>query len=237
MSERVAVEKVQELMQSLDQVKRYKALARLLVDFLIIVLLSIVALFFLQLAVNFYHLTTGFPSYFTYPSSQVMVVSSGGFSVLELVISLFHLIIPAVGVLAGILWVDRRLKKVKLNTWRSTIDEGFAGALKLLQGLDWDIVLADIRDSKIAYALYSVVRVFGLWVLAAAILFFPYGFGLSLLHVDVNYYFLAFISLIVALVPSKKDLQRRYQQITSLDALLWELRWFNSEFKSAEFQT
>jgi phosphotransferase system glucose/maltose/N-acetylglucosamine-specific IIC component len=147
------------------------------------------------------------------------------------------LLIIAAGIVVGIFWVDHQLKRVKLEEWRNTLNEGFSGALKLLQGLNWDGVFDDIRTSKIAYAFHVFIKVAGYWIVTMIILFFPYGFGLSLIHTDANLYLLAFISLVLVLFLSKKDLEKKYRQVTSLDTLLWELRWFNSEFKSAEFQT
>jgi hypothetical protein len=237
MSEKAVVAKVEELMKSLDQVRRYRALARFLVDFLIIILFSVAVLFVLEIAVNFYHLTSSFPNYFALPSTLVIVSSAGSTSpILQLLLVLSLILIPAVGLLTGIFWVNHKMKAVEGESWRKTLNEGFPGALKLLQALDWDSVINDIRISKIGYVLYFVVKVVGYWALSIIILFFPYGFGISLLHVNVNWYFLAFISLALVLILSRKDLQKRYRQVVSLDTLMWELRWFNSEFKSAEFQ-
>jgi hypothetical protein len=237
MSEGVVVAKVEELMKALDQVKKYKTLSRLMVDFLIILLFSAVVLFFLELVVNFYHLTSGFQNYFAAPITLNTAHSMAGSTILPWPIAFSVFLIPAAGLLIGIFWVDHKLKKVKLETWRETLTQGFAGALKLLQDLNWDSVIDDIRISKIVYALYFIIKVVGYWIFADVILFFPYLFGLSLIHTSVNFYFLAFISLALVLVLSRKDLQKRYRQVTSLDTLMWELRWFNSEFKSAEFQT
>ncbi len=239
MTEQTVVAKVEELMKSLDQVKRYKAFTRLMADFLIIFLSSIVALFALELSVNTYKLVSGFSSYFASPNSFVTTYSPTGTSspIFQLLIALFLFLMPAAGLLIGIFWVDRNLKQVKLNGWKDTLAEGFPGALKLLQELNWDSVLEDVRLSKISYAVYSVIKVIGYWVIALVLLVFPYTIGVSLIHVNVNLYFLLFISLALVLVLSRKDLQRRYRQVVSIDNLTWDLRWFSSEFKSAQFKT
>jgi hypothetical protein len=143
MSETAVVAKVEELMRALDQVKKYKAIARLMVDFLVIVLLSFVALFSLELFFNFYYLASNFHSYFSYPNVLSIVTPSvGGFDSTSFV----ALIFITSGIIAGIFWVDRKLKRVKLEEWKSTLNEGFAGALKLLQELNWDTVFDDIRS-------------------------------------------------------------------------------------------
>jgi hypothetical protein len=233
MSEKDVVGKVEELMTALDQVKKYKALAHLLVDFLIILLLSVASLFSLELVFNLSYLADSVSSYFAYPDMTLVTRTVGA----TYGNNLPTLIIIAGGVLVGVFWVDRKFKRVRLEEWKSTLNEGFAGALKLLQGLNWDNVFDDIRASKIAYTLYAAIKVVGYWILMMAILALPYGISLSLIHANVNLYLLAFISLAIVFVVSKKDLQKKYRQVTSLDQLLWELRWFNSEFKSAEFKT
>jgi hypothetical protein len=232
MSEQTVVSKIEELMKSLDQVKKYKALSHLMVDFIAIVLSSVVVLLALELAVNVLHLSGTFQGYF---ESLTTLTTKSLTSTSEN--NLFAILIPSIGVLAGVAWVDYKLKKVEVNTWKSTINEGFPGALKLLQDLEWNAILQDIQTSKIVYALYSVAKIVGNWIIAGILLGISLSFGLSLIHASVDLYLLAVLSLILALVLSRKDLQKKYRQITSLDALLWELRWFNSEFKTAEFQT
>ncbi len=231
MSEEKVVSKVEELMQSLDQVKKYKALSHLMVDFIVIVLASVAAFLAFQIVVNFLHLSGVSEGYFeglTTLTTRSLMSSSQN--------NLFTILIPGLGVLAGVTWVDYKLKKVEVNTWKSSIQEGFPGALKLLQDIDWNSILQDIQTSKIIYALYSVAKVVSNWILVSISLIIVFSFGLTFIHTSLNIYLLAGLSLILALVLSRKNLQKKYQQITSLDALLWELRWFNSEFKTAEFQ-
>jgi hypothetical protein len=231
--EEAAVSKVEELMKAFDQVKRYKALSRLMIDFLIIVLLSLVALFSSELLINFYYVTGNFQSYFMYPNILNIMTPMVYASIST---TLPALLVISAGVITGIYWVDHKLKQVKLEEWKSTLKEGFAGALKLLQGLNWETVFDDIHMSTLAYSMYAVVKIIGYWAATMVILFFPVTVGLSLMHMDLNFYLLALISLTLVLVVNKKKIQREYRQITSLNALLWELRWFNSEFKSAEFK-
>jgi hypothetical protein len=199
---------------------------------LIIVLLSVIALFSLELVINFSYLSGLVSSFFAYPDMTLVTRSVGTTYSNTLPV----LAIIGGGILVGVFWVDRKLKRVKLEQWRGTLNEGFAGALKLLQTLNWDSVFDDIRSSKIAYTLYAAIKVSGYWILAMAALFLPYSIGLSVIHVTANFYLLALISLTLVIVLSRKDLQKKYRQVTSLDQLLWELRWFNSEFSTAEFK-
>ena len=58
------VTKVEQLMRALDQVKRYRALSSLMVDFLIIMLVSVAALLTSELGVDFYKLGSVFGCYY-----------------------------------------------------------------------------------------------------------------------------------------------------------------------------
>jgi hypothetical protein len=90
--------------------------------------------------------------------------------------------------------------------------------------------------SKIGYSIYFAVKVVGYWLFATILLSFPYVIGISALHLEVNLYIPAFLSLVLVLVLNRGDLQRKYQQVVSLDNLMWELRWFSSGFRSAKFE-
>jgi hypothetical protein len=231
------VSKVEELMKALDQVKRYRALSRLMIDFAVIMLLSIAVLLAWELGVDFYKLGNALGCYYMLLGQYTCTASVGLASQpLQLLAGLGILVIPAAGLLAGVFWVDRKLKGVKVGEWKALLSQGFPGALKLLQDLKWDSVFEDIRASKIGYSVYFAVKVIGYWILSFVILLYPYAFGLSALHLDANLYTLALLSLVLVLVLSRGDLQRKYRQVISLDNLMWELRWFSSGFKPANFE-
>jgi hypothetical protein len=179
------VTKVEEPMRALEQVKRYRALARLMVDFAMIMLLSASVLPTWELAVNSYRLATSFYRNYATPGLYTRTASSGtGSPFPQLFAGLSLIVIPAIGLLMGNFWVDRRLKLVKVGEWKDSLKEGFPGAVKLLQELKWDAVFEDIRVSKTGYALYFAIEVVGYWILAFIVLFFPYGLGMSVLHLS-----------------------------------------------------
>jgi len=83
---------------------------------------------------------------------------------------------------------------------------------------------------------YFAIKILGYWLLTFVVLVFPYALGVSGLHAEVNFYVLGLVSLVLILVLTRRDLQRRYGQVVLLDTLMWELRWFSNEFRSAEFK-
>jgi hypothetical protein len=208
---------VAEVMSTLDEVKRYKELAKSLVDFALIIIFSIVVVLFVYIGFDLYQ---GFGGQFP----QNLIISG-----LESIISL---LIIAGGLIAGVLWIGRRTSRVKVGQWKKELEQNSTvGAMKILAGLDWPTVFQDIRYSKLGFVFYSILKVVEYWILTFIILELVSSFGLGALHIIPNFEYGAVLSLIIAVVLSRKDLQRRYNQSWALDSLLWELRWFESEFR------
>jgi len=209
--------KIAEVMTTLDEVKKYKELARSLVDFALIIISSIVVILFVYIVFDLYQAYGG-----QFPQD---LIPSG----IEGIISL---LIVGGAFIFGILWIDRRSKRVAAGQWKKELEKNSTlGAMKILAELDWPTVFQDIRYSKVGFVFYSVLKVVGYWILTFLVLSIISIFGLSALHVTPNGIYLAALSLIIAVTLSSNDLQRRYHQSWALDSLLWELRWFESEFR------
>jgi len=210
-------------MTSLDQVKKYKALASGAVDFVAIMLLSVIAATFVFIGQDLYE---------TYVNYNPNNLGSPSF--------LIAAIVFAAGLIAGLLWVDRKVGTASKSTdepWKDQIEkEGTAGAIGILSKLDWSEIFDGIRYSKLGFVMYGIVKIIGYWILAFILLLFLDGFILDdFLHELVSLPIIALVSLLLVLILSMRDLQKRYNQSWALDSLLWELRWFESEFRRAEF--
>ncbi len=215
--------KMKDFMTAIDQVKKYRAFLVVLPDFAVIIALSIVGWLSLSLVSNFgrvfvsYTITGGVPS-----------------------VSLLQLFAVIIGLLFGIFWVTRKVSSVKVGQWKNTLDEGTPGAIKLLQELKWDEIFNEIRYAKLGFILYGIAKILVYWLIATFISSFTAGWLLSTaIHVNsfTMLITMTMLSLVLILFLSRKDLRKRYDQVGSLDALLWELRWFDNEFRRADFKT
>lgn len=238
MSEKEVTTKVEELMTALDEVKRYRALASLVITFAIIIFATVAVWLSIEISVNLLRATTGFPCSFL---GATTFGCGGGLGApvspaVTIALGLSFLFVPAAGILGGVVYVDRRYKRVKVGEWKETLKEGLPGAVKLLTQMSWDDVFEEIQISKFGYLVYGLVKLAGYFVLFTIFLFIPYSFGLSFLHSDVNPFIVYLLSFVLVLVISRGDLVKRYKQVWSLDTLMWELRWFSSEFGSASFK-
>ena len=234
MTEAEITSKVEELMKALDQVRRYRALASLLVDFGIILLVSLAALLSLEVATDLARATSGFPCWFMGANGFTC-----GSSILwpwGVMLGLAFFVIPVAGVIGGLVWVERRMKAVKAGEWRPALQEGFPGAVKLLTQMNWSSVFDEMRVSKLGYMLYGVIKVVGYFILVSLLLSFVYPQILSFIHTGYDPTAMSVVSLVLVLALSRNDLQKRFKQVWSMDTLMWELRWFSSELGSRDLK-
>ena len=222
MPEESIVSKVKELMETLDHVKRYNALARSLKEFAIVIASSFVIFFVLRGLVDFFDLRSMLdPPIF-------------------LLVLFLVLLIPMVGIAAGVLIVRRNVNLVRTGAWKEELSHGFPSALKILLELDWDKTIDEISVGRLSYFLYGLLKTAVYWMVTFfALGFVGAAFAFFLPHGSPFFggFFLGLIALLIVFLILRNDLLRRYKEIRSLDMLLWELRWFSLELRRAEFQT
>ncbi len=207
--------KMHDFMKVLDQVKKYRAIISSLTDFAIILAATFVAVMFVYIFTSL---------------SFVFDLNS------PLPIPFLFIGLPILGIALGVFWVNHKVRSVKVGQWKTVLDEGAPGAIRILQELNWDTVYAEIRYAKLGFWLYGLAKTAAFWLLAFTITWFAGGYLVSAVHWSFNLTIAALFSLVLVLVLEKNDFQRRYDQIGQLDSLLWELRWFDNDFRRSDFQ-
>ncbi len=221
--EESVVSKIEELMETLDIVKRYNAFASSLKKFALFIVGSMTAFVILTEVFEFLNLR--------------LVLDKPVFFIIAILLFL----IPVTGVLAGVLFVKRRVNSVPVGEWREELSQGFPSALKMLLELDWEKTFDEISMGKISYALYALLKTAGYWLVT----FFALNFlanTIIFLILQRPEFFGALpqsgaLALLIVLLILGNDLLRRYKELLALDMLLMELRWFSFEFRRAEFET
>jgi hypothetical protein len=220
-SEEGVVSKVQELMETLDSIKKYNAFATSLKKFAIIIVASMTVFTIIMGMAEFYDLKNFLdnPLFFS--------------------VSFFALLIPIIGIVMGVLFMKRKVNYVKTGEWKEELSHGFPSALKMLVELDWEATFNEISMGKISYVLYGLMKTAAYWVVTFfALRLLGTAVFLSIFQrVEVfGGFFWGALALLIVLFALGNDLLRRYKEILSLDLLLMELRWFSFEFRKAEFQ-
>jgi hypothetical protein len=210
--------KMAEFMTALDQVKKYGTLVASMSDFTLILLGSVVVALSVNISMRL---------------STLFIGTNQGNSV---AVGLLYLFIFPVGIITAVFWVRRKMRSVKVGQWKSTLNEGAPGAIELLQSLEWESIFSDIRYAKVGFFLYGIAKILAFWGLTSVFLFMLSGVVEFTLHMSIDYIVVMLFSLVAVLILSRNDLRKRYEQMGRLDWLLWELRWFESEFRGANFE-
>ena len=222
------VEQVSDLMRALDDVRRYRELAYAMVDFLAILVVSIIASILIIFLQGVYDVTSGISRQRRELARSSGIPSSG-------FVSLAVAVIVLGGILGGILWVDRRVKRTKKGEWKKTMEEGVPGAVRLLSELDWESQLGMVSTARIAYLFYAMLKVAGYSLLTYLVLDVVAGVSGLMYWAPSSPEYLVPASVVLVLIFSKKSLEAGFNRLRSLDLLFWDLRGFYSEFKRAEF--
>lgn len=222
MTEDTVASKVAELMETMDQIKKYKVVTESLKKFGIIVGGS-VTVFFATLTL------------FEILEFDKVLNTTWFF-----VIASLSLLVPIAGLLGGMLFMRNQIKSVKEGEWRQEISKGFSSNLKLLIDMNWEKTLDDISNGRFGYAVYSLIKV-GTYIIVAVSAFELFWNGLTLILFQSIVYtgaiFWGLFAILLVVIMLASDLVNRYRELRALDALVWELRWFSYEFGRAEFQT
>jgi len=219
MAEENIVAKVAELMETLDQVKKYSVLARYFKKFSLIVVGSILICITVNILLPFSGLLGEFDEFQRFFLTFPLVL------------------IPITGVVVGILFVRRKIDAVKTGEWKDELSQGFPSALKILSEIDWDASFEVVSSGGLGYAMYSLVKGAAYWIIT----FFTLGFAFNLITYIVLHrigalgYASFHFSFLITFMYLGKDLSRRFNEIRAIDKLHWELRRFSYEFRSAEF--
>lgn len=222
MTEESVVAKVGELMEALDNIKKYSAFALYLRRFAIILGGSIITYLTIRILLGFYSLPA--------PASS--------HSVLYIAIVSLFLFIPISGFIVGVLYVRRKINAVKTGTWREELSGGFPSALKMLLDLDWNQTMDEISVGQFGYMTYGVLKAIGYWFVTWFILD-RISLYIGLYSKPISLYgnfLIVVLSLLIVFLIVGNDLIRRYREIHSLDMLLWELRGLSLEFRRNQFK-
>jgi hypothetical protein len=221
MTEDRVASKVSELMETLDHIKKYNAIAKSLKKFILIVGSSIAAFLAILTVFQLYELE--------------LVLNDTMF----FVVAFLSLLIPLAGLAGGVLYMQRQISAVKIGEWRPEIAKGFSSTLKLLVDMDWEKTLEDISIGRLGYMVYGLLKAGTYLVVTVAAFELAWnGFTLIVLHqlAWTGALFWGLIAVLVVAFALGNDLLKRYRELRALDMLVWELRWFSVEFGRAEFQ-
>jgi hypothetical protein len=222
MTEEKVISKVAELMETLDNVKRYNEFTHSLKSFVLIVGGSLASFLLLLTLFEVFELD--------------LILNSN----LYFVVAFLSLLIPVAGLLVGIFFVRKQLNTTKEGEWKEELSHGFSSALEILTEMDWDKTLDEITMGRFGYAIYGLVKAVAYLVVTVFAFEFLWN-GITILFLDKVIVFGAILwgllAIILVFTVLRSDILKRYRELRALDMLVSELRWFSLEFRRTEFQT
>jgi hypothetical protein len=213
------VSKVAELMETLDEVKKYDVVERHYKKFSLIVMGSIIVLLLASILLNSSNLLSPYA-----PPQRFFL-------------SFLLVVIPTSAVVAGMLFVRKKITSVKTGEWKEELSHGFPSALKILSEMNWESSFESISSGGLGYAMYGLVKGIAYWIIT----YFALGFAFNittyivLQQTQVLGGASVWVSLLITFAYLKKDLSRRFNEIRAIDKLHWELRRLSYELRNAEF--
>ena len=220
MTEESIVAKVAELMETLDEVKKYEVLEEHYKKFSTIIIGSIVIMIIANMLLPYAHLFVGFDPPLRFLLNFLVIIIS-----------------PISGVIVGVVFVRRKISAVKTGEWKDELSHGFPSALKILSEMNWKSSFDAVSSGGLGYAMYGLVKGVAYWIIT----YFALGLLFNLTTYIVLHQTAVFggasiwFSVLIAFAYLKKDLSRRFNEIRAIDKLHWELRRFSYELRNAEF--
>lgn len=219
MTEESIVAKVAELMETLDEVRKYDALDRHFRKFALIVVGSIVIMIIAYVLLPYSGLLAAFNFTERFLLTHLLVL------------------IPINGFIIGVLFIRGKINAVKTGEWKEELSHGFPSALKILSEMNWDSFFNAVSSGGLSYVMYGLVKGAAYWTIT----YFALGIAFNITTYIVIHQTGAlggasiWFSLLITFAYLKKDLHRRINEIRALDKLYWELRRLSYELKSTEF--
>lgn len=211
--------KVAELMETLDEVKKFYVLERYFNKFASIVIGSIVVLIIANSLLPHTNLLDPFDG----PQ--------------RFLLTFLLVLIPISGITIGVFFIRRKIHAVKTGEWKEDLSHGFSSALKVLSEMNRESSFNALSSGGLSYAMYGLVKGAAYWIIT----YFALGFAFNIATYIVLHQTAVlggaslWISLLVAFAYMKKDLSKRFNDIRAIDKLQWELRGFSYELRNAEF--
>lgn len=222
MNEDEAVDKIKNLMSSIDTVTRYSNAGSKFPLVFLLFLLGVVGTNLITIILDIYDYQI-----VSAPMSSVNVLN--GTMIIE--VGFFWLPLWAVLIFLAYRILHKPLVTDKPRDWEKDLDEGIIGVMKIIEKHDWESTLADLKKARRSFIVISGLQFFVSWLLV--LFFVALGAGLidSILKSYINDYIILGISLVIVLVLGDRSIQKSYRELWYVDDLITELRWFYLEFE------
>lgn len=220
-----ALERMNDLMATVDTMERFKNIRNSFPEVVLIVLITflgwLTGIFVINLA-----------DYITVTSLIGSIFSGNPFSGAVLVTPIFIIS----GSLAIYFTLNRAFSLQTAAEWREELQEGILGIIKIMSQYDWEKKLADLKIAREGFIFVAALQISLYFVIAASILLLTVGILMVIVLNLPSFYLtvLLALSVVIAIISGRGSLKKMYDRLWSADTLIHELRRFHSDFRKRE---
>lgn len=220
---------MRELMTSVEVAERYSNAWRKFPSIVLLALFAVVVADVISILVNLYN-------YFTLNTylNNFYPGNNGSFGI-------------GAGLLVLVAWIPigyamyrilrSSLRKPMDGAWREDLEEGAIGILKIMEDMDWNQKLMELRRAKLVFVFFSILQLLLSWVIVFILLYIGlFYLMLPFYNAVPNIYVEIVLSVVIVLGLGDRYISQKYGQLWNMDNLISELRWFYFEFEGTEFQ-
>lgn len=149
------------------------------------------------------------------------------------------------GLFAAIAWIlgiylcykvlNKAYKTVQSTNWEQDLKEGPLGIIKIMSRYNWDRKLLDLRRSKQGFMIVSFSQLAFNFFFFLVVVGLGLGFFISFaFQTQPNWYFLIFFAFVFTLILGDRNLKKLHSRLWSADILIGEIGRFSSDFKQRE---
>ncbi len=204
MKEADAVEKMEELQDSLSTAMKYSSARDRFPTMFIIALLALFGSVMIILLADYYDYLTYSPQMGTFPLAQNSYIDAGVFVAL---LWLFVLYIEYST-------LNRAYRKSVGVNWENELKEGVLGILKIIEGEDWEEILNHLRKAKQSFLVISILQFIINWIFVSLVLWFFYEFVIEgIFAISLNSLVVLPMAAILVLVFGDRSLKKSYSRL------------------------
>lgn len=224
MNEEDAVEKMRDLMSTMDAMEKFKNIREKFPAVVLIAIGSILAsaLIFLMVYLYDYITVTFFLGY--------IYIHNIGFGA-----GVFAAIAWVAGILLIYWTLSKAYKVISHTNWEDDLEEGPIGIIKIMSRYDWNRKLLDLKQAKQGFVLVTILQLLLNFFFIFVFTFIGFGLIISLFfQMSPDPYVVLVLSIVITLVLGDRNLRRLYRRLWSADILIGEVGGFYSEFSERQ---
>lgn len=221
MREQDAVEKMTDLMNSVETATKYSNVASCIPAMFLLSLVAVLEADLITIAINYYNYATLNTFLYNLPVTSIFSISSGIAVVLGW--------LPIGYIMYRM--VKRALDRPMDQSWKTDLKGGVLGILKIIEQTNWEEKLTELKRAKLIFLFFSVMELLLSWVLTVILLYFASIPLLGAFSIYPNTYAILILSVVIVAGLGDTYIKGRYRQLWNMDNLISELRWFYLEFE------